>query len=130
MTRDIAHLEAAIEAFDTVIFLGAIAAHNVTCGWMRFRRNKAEMVYGRYVAEDRRVEISGVLRHPWVPEYVFLSVLHHELLHVVFGEDLDHGHAFRLAERAYVHTVESDMWCQVNFDRLLAARPPAKESAC
>lgn len=129
MTRDLAHLEAAVEAFDAIIFLGTIAAHNVTARWMRFRRTTSEMVYGRYDAEKACVEISPILRLPWVPEYVFLSVLHHELLHVAFGDSLDHGHAFRLAERSFVHHHESELWCQSNIGRLLEASPPRKERA-
>ena len=127
--RDIAWIHDAFDAFDHIIFLGELSARGVTARWMRHRKAKSTFVFGQCDFERSRVELSQVLRWHWVPEYVALSVLHHECCHVVYGDE--HGGAFKLAEERYLHHTASEIWCSDgdNLDRLLAASPPPKEPA-
>lgn len=125
MTRDAAWLADSLEALDRVVFMGALSEIGVRAKWMRHRIRKHTFVYGIYDIDRKRIELSPVLKHDWVPEGVALSVLAHEALHAILGPE--HSHEFRLAEARFPHHHASELWCAQNLDRLLGESPPAKE---
>ena len=95
-------------------------------GVRRQRRRRRTIQLGSYQDETRTVRIHPVLDHAKVPEYVVLSVLHHEMLHAVVPVEKSgrrnrvHTAEFRRREAAYPHHGRAEEWLARHLFRLMA----------
>lgn len=130
MTRDQHWLDDILSAVDLVFFSDRLRDEGVTVRWRRFRPAKHIALYGTCRVSDNEtlIEIHQAFRNEWVPVHVVVSLVFHECLHHIHGAE--HSPAFRRDEQRDPHALMSDAWCIDNFERLNAARPPAKEPAC
>lgn len=124
MTRSLAHLRDIFHAIDRVFYFGALAADGVTVKWMRFRPSKRDIRLGCYRPSTMTIEISPILAHDFVPEYVVAGTVFHESLHYAHGPH--HTEAFLVAEQQYPYLDEDLQWQRDNHAALIAARPPKR----
>lgn len=122
MARDLTWLKESFRAIDRVYFGDALAVQGYKVLWMPWRPNKKVFIFGRCYKEQRVIKINRALQHDWVPDYVVLSTLYHEMLHVVIGDD--HDMTFELAEEKFVHFAKSNTWEDQNLTALLTASKP------
>ena len=76
-----------------------------------------------YHKGDQAIRVNRILDQDWVPEYVLVDLVSHELLHHLLGWERDPHHlAFRLAEAALPWHKAAAWWIEANIDRLLGRR--------
>lgn len=102
----------------------------------RQRRRRRTIQLGSYQDETRTIRIHPVLDHAKVPEYVVMSVLHHEMLHAVVPVETAgrrnrvHTDEFRRREAAYPHHHRAEQWLARHLFRLMAQLERQLQSAC
>ncbi len=80
---------------------------------------------GSYSFEDGTIRIHPALDQDFVPPYVVVGVIYHEMVHHVVGAEqrggrrMVHTLAFRERERAFVHYERAERWEKANLARLL-----------
>ncbi|MBW1811005.1 MAG: hypothetical protein JRJ87_22640 [Deltaproteobacteria bacterium] len=99
--------------------------------WARTRRRRKQrsIRLGSYSFEDRVIRIHSALDQDFVPAYVVVGVVYHEMLHHDLGavhtggRCLVHTGQFRKRERAFVHHRRAEAWEKKNLSKLI--KPPA-----
>lgn len=119
MSRDLEWLQDSMAALDRVYFSDSLGAQGVAIGWLRWRPSKANFRFGAYYPHHGKIRINRVLAQLWVPDFVALMTVYHEMLHVHVG--LDHDHEFRLMEQKFPHYAQSLLWEQENLTALIEA---------
>jgi predicted metal-dependent hydrolase len=79
------------------------------------------IILGSYDRTKGRIEINDRLDRWYVPEYVLLDVIRHELLHRLVGwtsRDDQHGPVFMRAERSFGSHGRAEAWIERNQHRL------------
>lgn len=110
------------ESFDGELDLDVTWGNEVR----RQRRRRRTIQLGSYQDESRTIRIHPVLDHSKVPDYVVMSVLHHEMLHAVVpvecegGRNRVHTDEFRRREAAYPHHQPAERWLARHLFRLMA----------
>lgn len=104
------------------------AADGVAIAWApapRVSLPRRSIKLGSYSADTQIIRIHPALDQPLVPEFFVKWIIHHELLHHVFREDLKarrgqvHTPEFCRLERQYPHYAEAILWERRNLDLLL-----------
>lgn len=125
MNRDLSWLKDSFKALDRVYFGDSVSGQGFKVKWMRWRPNKKSFIFGRCYKETKTVEINRALQHSWVPDYVVLSALYHEMLHVVLDDySNDHAMTFKLAEEKFVSFRQSEIWESENINKLIKCDRP------
>jgi hypothetical protein len=92
--------------------------------WRKHRRQRSIRL-GSYSYDERVVRIHPVLDQDFVPSYVVVGVVYHEMLHHVLGVKTKggsrrvHTKEFKERERAFVHFEKANKWEKKNLSRLL-----------
>ena len=92
----------------------------------RQRRRRRTIQLGSYQDESRTIRIHPVLDHAKVPDFVVMSVLHHEMLHAIVPVERAgrrnrvHTEEFRRREAAYPHHRRAEQWLARHLFRLMA----------
>jgi hypothetical protein len=122
MSRNLFWLRDSFRAIDRVYFGDAVSIEGFTVKWMPWRPTKSKFVFGLCDKENKVIKLNQALRHEWVPDYVVLATLYHEMLHIVIGDD--HDTTFDLAENRFVHYSSAQIWENSNLDALMKAEKP------
>jgi hypothetical protein len=118
------HLTAIRDALNRVYFRGEV---NVEVMWGRQgnRKRRRCIRLGSYSFEDRLIRIHPALDQDFVPPSVVVSVVYHEMLHHVLGEQKIkercrvHTAEFRKREKEYVHHGRAEAWEKKHIGKLL-----------
>jgi len=96
------------------------------CWGRGLRRPGARSVrLGSYSFEDRLIRIHPALDRPFVPAFVVVAVVYHELLHHLLGDRGEGGRRrlhtaeFRRLEEKYVHHARAERWTKDHLNELL-----------
>lgn len=122
MSRDLTWLRESFKALDRVYFGDAVSTEGFRVGWMRWRPNKKSFIFGLCDKEKKVIHINQALKHDWVPDYVVMSTLYHEMLHIVIGDD--HDVAFDLAEEKFVHHTKTQVFEESHLNKLINCEKP------
>ncbi len=95
--------------------------------WARYGQSKAKrsIRLGSYSFSDRVIYINPILDQEFVPPYMIVAVVYHEMLHHVIGsvdtgsQRRVHTAEFRRRERVYVHYRKAAKWEKENVGKLL-----------
>jgi hypothetical protein len=114
------------DVINSVIFKGQLAAPT-----LRWSRNRWRYTLGLCDVKKRVISLNVSLDDARVPELVVAAVLHHEMLHLLFGVSEGpnggrrfHTPQFRTAERIFPGYLESEKWLGSNWP--LRGRPARK----
>jgi hypothetical protein len=122
MSRDLDWLNESFRAIDRVYFGDALSIEGYKIKWMRWRPNKKSFCFGLCDKELKVIQLNRALQHEWVPDFVLLSTLYHEMLHIVIGDD--HDVAFELAEARFIHHVQAQVWESEHLNLLIRCEKP------
>ena len=94
--------------------------------WGRFRLGRRRSIrLGSYAFGEQVIRIHPALDQDFVPAYVVVGVVYHEMLHHVFGEQKVGGRRsihppeFNILDERYVHYARASDWVRQNLRRLL-----------
>lgn len=125
MNRDLLWLQDSFKALDRVYFGDSVTTRGFTIKWMNWRPNKRDFIFGRCYEDKKLIVINKALQHSWVPDYVVLSAIYHEMLHVVLNDFTnDHAIAFKLSEEKFVSFREAEVWETENLSKLIKCEKP------
>jgi Zn-dependent peptidase ImmA (M78 family) len=122
MSRDLLWLNQSFRALDRVYFGDSVSIEGFKVRWMRWRPNKKSFIFGLCDKEKKIILINRALQHDWVPDFVVLSTLYHEMLHIVIGDD--HDMAFELAESKFIHNTSAQVWEESHLTKLINCERP------
>lgn len=107
-------------------YLGGAVSVPIQWGRRRHRRRRGGSIrLGSYSFEDGLISIHPALDQAFVPAYVVVGVVYHELLHHVLGAEQRGGRRyvhtpeFRRREREYVLFERAERWERDNLHRLV-----------
>jgi hypothetical protein len=112
-------------------------AVSVPVVWGRYGQNKSKrsIRLGSYSFADRIIYVHPILDQEFVPAYMVVAVVHHEMLHHVIGSIETNGQRrvhtaeFRRREQAYIHYHRAATWEKNNIRKLLRrSTGPAQRS--
>jgi hypothetical protein len=111
-------------AVNRVYFDGAL---DVSITWGNAKKNpkKKSIRLGSYTFEDQLIRIHPALDQSFVPAYVIVAVVYHEMLHHVLGikrkdgRQYVHTAEFRCREQSYIFYPLARQWERQNLKRLL-----------
>lgn len=122
MRRDLIWLRESFKAIDRVYFGDALSIEGYRVIWMPWRPSKNSFTFGLCDKDKKVIEINKALSHEFVPDYVLLATLYHEMLHIVIGDE--HDMTFDLAEERFVHYAKAQVWEEGNLNALIIAKRP------
>lgn len=120
MDRDLDWLVSSFEAVDRVYFDDAITQKGYSINWQTWDTSTC-FIYGKCYKGKKLILVNRILAHDWVPVYVVIGTIYHEMLHVVIGNK--HNLPFKLAEDKYIHFNQAQLWESLNYEKLLNAKP-------
>lgn len=127
--RDLMWLMESFKAIDRVYFDDALSIEGYKIKWMPWRPRKKSFIFGLCDKERKVIEINQALRHDWVPGYVILSTVYHEMLHIALGSDHDdHGVTFDLAESKFPHHAAVQVFEETHLNKLINCERPGAET--
>jgi hypothetical protein len=102
-------------------------AVSVPVVWGRFGQTKGKrsIRLGSYSFADRVIYVHPILDQEFVPAYMVVAVVYHEMLHHIIGSVKTNGQRrvhtaeFRRRERAYIHYQRAATWEKDNVGKLL-----------
>jgi hypothetical protein len=97
----------------------------ITWGARRRVRQQNSIRLGSYSERTKTIRVNPALDRSYVPKYVIVGVVHHEMLHHFLGVEsrngrkIAHSKAFRQMESRYYHHHRLQVWKKKNLHRLL-----------
>ncbi|MFC1863508.1 SprT-like domain-containing protein [Thermodesulfobacteriota bacterium] len=99
----------------------------ITWGYRRTRKKQRSVRLGSYSSRTSIIRINPILDRDWVPQYVLESIVYHEMLHHLLGQErsngrnLSHFSAFKEMEQKFRYYSKAKLWIKNNMDLLLGS---------